>query len=77
VESIGEPLVWFSHLLPTTPGIRGFLKLNQMGATWRETWPQFGNLILLVALYTGLAWWAASRRAPGRSTAQAPVSVQA
>jgi ABC-2 type transport system permease protein len=67
IESIGEPLVWFSHVLPTTPGIRGFLKLNQMGATWRETWPEIGNLLLLVVLYTGLAWWAASWRAPGRS----------
>jgi ABC-2 type transport system permease protein len=65
VESISQPLVWLSHLLPTTPGIQGFIKLNQMGATWRETWPQFSNLLLLVVLYTGLAWWAASRRAPG------------
>ena len=65
VESISWPLVWLSHLLPSTPGIQGFLKLNQMGATWRESWPQFSNLILLVVVYTGLAWWAASRRAPG------------
>jgi ABC-2 type transport system permease protein len=65
VESISQPLVWLSHLLPTTPGIQGFIKLNQMGATWRETWPQFSNLLLLVVLYTGVAWWAASRRAPG------------
>jgi ABC-2 type transport system permease protein len=77
VESIGEPLVWFSHLLPTTPGIRGFLKLNQMAATWREAWPEIGNLILLVVLYTCVAWWAASRRAAGPSTAQAPFPVQA
>jgi len=65
VESIARPLVWLSHLLPSTAGIQGFLKLNQMGATWRETWPQFGNLILLAVLYAGVAWWAASRRAPG------------
>jgi len=65
VESISQPLVWLSHLLPTTPGIQGFIKLNQMGATWQETWPQFSNLLLLVVLYTGVAWWAASRRAPG------------
>ena len=65
VESISEPLVWLSHLLPTTPGIQGFLKLNQMGATWREAWPQVINLLLLGFLYTGVAWWAASRRAAG------------
>jgi len=65
VESISEPLVWFSHLLPSTPGIQGFIKLNQMGATWSEARPQVINLVLLVLLYTGVAWWASSRRAPG------------
>jgi len=65
VESISQPLVWLSRLLPSTPGIQGFIKLNQMGATWQEAWPQVSNLLLLVVLYAGLAWWAASRRAPG------------
>ncbi len=53
VESISQPVVWLSHLLPSTPGIQGFLMLNQMGATWREAWPQVSNLLLLVVLYTG------------------------
>jgi ABC-2 type transport system permease protein len=74
VESISQPLIWFSHLLPSTPGIQGFIKLNQMGATWRETWPQFSNLFLLVIVYTGVAWWAASRRAPGP---RSPVAASA
>jgi ABC-2 type transport system permease protein len=65
VESIAQPLVWLSHLLPSTSGIQGFLKLNQMGATWQETRPQIINLMLLSLLYVGLAWWAASWRAPG------------
>jgi ABC-2 type transport system permease protein len=65
VESISPPLVWLSHLLPSTPGIQGFIKLNQMGATWPEAWPQVSNLLLLAVLYTAVAWWAASRRAPG------------
>jgi ABC-2 type transport system permease protein len=65
VESIAQPLVWLSHLLPSTSGIQGFLKLNQMGATWQETRPQVINLMLLSLLYVGVAWWAASRRAPG------------
>ena len=65
VESISQPLVWLSHLLPSTPGIQGFIKLNQMGATWREAWPQVSNLLALAVLYTGIAWWVASRRATG------------
>jgi ABC-2 type transport system permease protein len=71
VESIAQPLVGLSHLLPSTPGIQGFLKLNQMGATWQETRPQVINLMLLSLLYVGLAWWAASRRAPGPRMAPA------
>jgi len=71
VESISQPLVWLSHLLPSTPGIQGFIKLNQMGATWSEARPQVINLLLLVLLYTGVAWWAASRRAPGPRIAPA------
>jgi ABC-2 type transport system permease protein len=71
VESISAPLVWLSHLLPSTPGIQGFIKLNQMGATWPEAWPQVSNLLLLVILYTAVAWWAASRRAPGPRIAPA------
>jgi len=65
VESISPPLVWLSALLPTTSGIQGFIKLNQMGASWQEAWPQVSNLLVLAVLYTGVAWWAASRRAPG------------
>jgi len=65
VESISRPLVWFSHALPTTPGIQGLLKLNQMGATWQEVQPQVINLLLLGLIYTAVAWWATSRRVFG------------
>ena len=65
VESISQPLIWLSHLLPSTPGIQGFIKLNQMGATWPEVRPQVTNLLLLVFVYLGVARWAASRRVSG------------
>ena len=67
VESIARPLVWFSHLLPTTPGIRGFIALNQMGATWAEIGPQLTNLLLLAAVYIAVAWLACNRRASGNT----------
>jgi ABC-2 type transport system permease protein len=63
VESIDPSLEFLSQLLPTTPGIQGFLKLNQMGATWSDVQPQVINLMILGALYIGTAWWAASHRA--------------
>jgi|SRR6516165_3794037 ABC-2 type transport system permease protein len=71
VESISQPLIWLSYALPSTPGIQGFLKLNQMGATWEEVRPQVVNLSLLAIAYVAIAWWAASRRAPGPHVAHA------
>src|SRR4029453_17181405 len=65
LASHGDPLISLSQLLPSTPGIQGFLMLNQMGATWAEIHAQVLNLALLALLYVGIAWWAASWRAPG------------
>jgi ABC-2 type transport system permease protein len=65
VESIAQPLVWFSFLLPTTHGIQAFLMFNQMGATWLEARPQVIRLLIVTLAYIGVAWWMASRRAPG------------
>ena len=70
VESIWQPLVWFSHLLPSTPGIQGFIMLNQMGATWMEVRSQVLNLTVLALLYGGVAWLAASLRACGPRVAR-------
>jgi ABC-2 type transport system permease protein len=65
VESIPVPMVWISYLLPSTHGIQALLKFNQMGATWREASPQVIRLIVVTLAYIALAWWMASRKAPG------------
>ncbi|MGO9993048.1 MAG: ABC transporter permease [Steroidobacteraceae bacterium] len=65
VESIPAPMVWFSYLLPSTHGIQALLKFNQMGATWREASPQVIRLFVVTLAYIGVAWWMASRKAPG------------
>ena len=70
-ESIPQPLVWFSYLLPSTSGIQALLKFNQMGASWREASPEVMRLLLVTGAYTGLAWWMARRRAAGRPLALA------
>ena len=36
VESFVEPVRWLSLAFPSTPGIRGFIALNQMGASLAE-----------------------------------------
>ena len=66
IESIPQPLIWFSYLLPSTHGIQALLKFNQMGASWVEAAPEALRLLLVTAAYVGVAWWMASRRAPGK-----------
>ena len=65
VESIPQPLVWFSYLLPSTSGIQALLKFNQMGASWMEAAPEVVRLAVVTCAYLGLAWWMARRRAAG------------
>jgi ABC-2 type transport system permease protein len=49
-------------LIPTTPGIFGFIKLNQMGASLREILPELLNMAGLFLLYAGLACLAINKR---------------
>jgi len=65
VESIPRPLIGLSYLLPSTYGIQGLLKFNQMGASWQEAHSEVLGLIRLIALYVTLAWVLARWRARG------------
>ena len=61
-EAMPEPINALAMLIPTTPGIFGFVKLNQMGATWSEIRPEFLNMAALLLLYASAAWWAVIAR---------------
>jgi len=65
VESFVEPVRWLSLVFPSTPGIRGFIALNQMGASLEEAAPQVLHLAILAAVFLACAWLAASWRARG------------
>lgn len=48
IESLPQPVIWLSNLIPTTPAIQALLKVNQMGAQfnqivdqWALLWGQF------------------------------------
>ncbi len=49
-------------LIPTTSGIFGFVKLNQMGASWSEIRPEVFNMTALLLLYASLAAWGVHQR---------------
>src|SRR5258706_11126715 len=56
-ESFSAPVHFVSLLIPSTPGIRGFIALNQMGAHWSEIQTQVVHLSLLAAAYLCIAWF--------------------
>jgi ABC-2 type transport system permease protein len=61
-EAIPAPINALALLIPTTPGIFGFVKLNQMDATWSEVRPEILNMAALLLLYGAVAWWAVRAR---------------
>ncbi|MBM7036994.1 ABC transporter permease [Vibrio ulleungensis] len=45
VESLPAPVVWLSNLMPSSPGIQAFMKLNQQGAPLSGIYPEIELLI--------------------------------
>ena len=74
-ESIGQPLIGLSFLLPTTSGVQALLKFNQIGASFREAEPEMVRLTVVAVVYVGVAWWVARRRAA--TSGALPVAVAA
>ena len=62
VEAIPTPLRVVSWLVPSTPGIAGFLRVNQMGASLAEVAREWRGLWCLAALYLLTAWAVEHRR---------------
>jgi ABC-2 type transport system permease protein len=55
-SAMPAPLAWAARLFPSTDGIQVFIKLNQMGASLGEVWPELLTLGALAAGYGVLAW---------------------
>ncbi|SHG26609.1 ABC transporter permease [Dysgonomonas macrotermitis] len=60
--AVPEPLKAVAYLLPSTPGIHGFVKINTMGATLPDVWFEFVTLWVHAVVYCILAtlmyyWW--------------------
>lgn len=65
---IPAPLQWLARLLPSTSGVEGFVRLNQLGAGWPAVgWPVL-NLGLLVILFSCLLVWRLRRRPADRAS---------
>ncbi|MDA3138363.1 ABC transporter permease [Vibrio metschnikovii] len=66
LEAIPPPITWLASLFPSTPGIQGFLALNQMGAEWWQIAPQWTLLWLQSLGWGWLAWWQYRRTGKGK-----------
>ncbi|MEE4637307.1 MAG: ABC transporter permease [Wenzhouxiangella sp.] len=55
-EVMPTGLVWLGQLIPSTPGIDGFVRVYQMGASLEEVGSTLTQLWLLAGAYLLLAW---------------------
>ncbi len=56
------PIYYFAQLIPSTPGIQGFLRLNQMGAELYQIRPLYLQLWSQVLVYGLLSWYLMLRK---------------
>ncbi|MFT3976548.1 MAG: ABC transporter permease [Sphingomonas bacterium] len=56
-EATPQWLTWLARLLPTTPGIRLMVGINQMGASLGEQGGELLNLAALTLIYGAVAIW--------------------
>jgi ABC-2 type transport system permease protein len=69
MELMPSGVVWLAHLVPSTAGIQGFLRLNQMGAGLPDVAHWWWTLWALCALYAWPAWWGWRRARPATAPA--------
>lgn len=55
--SMPPALKAIASLIPSTPAIHGFVKINTMGASFAEAWPEYLQLWVQAAVYFVLAVW--------------------
>ncbi len=61
VEAFPIGFEWFSKLIPTTPGIQGYLKINQMGASLHEAGSEWFHLWVMAGVYGLIAMFIFAR----------------
>lgn len=71
-EAIPTPLLWLAQLIPSTPAIDGFIRINQMGASLQQVQSDWSLLWLQAVVYGAVACVIASRQ---QSTQTAAASV--
>jgi ABC-2 type transport system permease protein len=68
-EAMPQALAALAHLLPSTAGVQGLVKINQMNASLTDVQPHLIQLLGLALIYGGLAWWRWLRKSQEASLA--------
>lgn len=60
--AIPDPIKAIAYIIPSTPGIHGFIKINTMGSTLVDVWPEYIALWIQSGIYCITAvlmykWW--------------------
>lgn len=60
--AVPGPIKAIAYIIPSTPGIHGFIKINTMGATLKDVWPEYITLWIHAGVYCITAvlmykWW--------------------
>lgn len=55
-------LNWLAQLVPSTPAINGFLRLNQMGTSFEQVLPYLWQLWAQVFIYGSISLWLMARQ---------------
>lgn len=60
--AIPAPIKAIAYIIPSTPGIHGFIKINTMGSTLADVWPEYIALWIQTGVYCITAvlmykWW--------------------
>lgn len=63
-EAIPAPLQWLAQLIPSTPAIDGFIRINQMGASLEQVQGDWSLLWLQAVVYGAAACAIATRPQP-------------
>jgi len=61
LQELPNYVVWLSNMIPSTPAISGFLKLNQMGADFYQIKDEFNVIIMQMILYLFLSFYMLKR----------------
>ena len=57
IEAIPDLVRYLSYISPSTPAIKGFLELNQMGADFNAVLPSYTILLTQIVVYTILGYY--------------------